>query len=151
MRLIAVRAPDGKYLPSVPRGDAITQDTWTRRAATELGPVWPVDGSAGEGSLQCDVQGCLYRAYGKVAALVREGEAIADDCHMVDLLVSPVAAHRACWNTPIIDRLDTYRKGGHAVWFDVQGITIETVRDWQGHRLWSPRQNSRVGPDKPAS
>ena len=147
MRLIAVRAPDGSYLPSVGRGDAITQDTWTRRAATELGPVWPTNGTAGEGSLQCDVQGCLYRVHNKVVALIRDGEAIAEDCRKVDLVVSPVAAHRACFNTPIIDRLDTYGKGGHAVWFDIQGITIETVRDWQGQRLWSPR-HERILPER---
>ena len=70
---------------------------------------------------------------------IRDGAAIAEDCHAANLVVSPVPAHSACQGVPIIDRIDTYRQGGHAVWLDAAGITIETVRDWQGERLWSPR------------
>jgi hypothetical protein len=43
---------------------------------------------------------------------------------------------------PVIDRIDTFRKGGHAIWLAADGITIETVRDWQGERPWSPRIDS---------
>ncbi len=139
MRVIAVRAPDGAYLPSATRGAAAIEDSWTRRAAADLGPVWPDSGSAAEGALQCDAQGCIYRARGQAVALIRDGAALAEDCHAADLVISPVAAHRECRGTPVIDRIDTYRKGGHAIWLDGNGITVETVRDWQGARPWSPR------------
>jgi competence protein ComEC len=139
MRLVAVRAADGSYLPSVAHGAAMVQDTWTRRAAAELGVPWPAAGSATDDRLQCDAQGCLYRARGRVVALIRDGAALAEDCRIADLVISPIAAHRACRGPRIIDRLDTFHKGGHAVWLDRDGITVETVRDWQGERPWSPR------------
>ncbi len=139
MRLIAVRAPDGDYLPSTARGGAAIEDIWTRRAAAVLGPVWPESGSTADGALQCDATGCIFRARGRVVAFIRDGAALAEDCHAADLVVSPIAAHRACHGVPIIDRIDTYRKGGHAVWLNADGISVETVRDWQGERPWSPR------------
>jgi hypothetical protein len=35
------------------------------------------------------------------------------------------------------------------VWLDAGGITIETVRAWQGERPWSPHpENARMGGDR---
>lgn len=136
MGLVAVRAPDGSYLPSATH--AWDTDTWTRRAAAELGHVWPESGSAGDGTLQCDAEGCFYHMHGRTVALIRDGAALAEDCRAADLVISPVAARRACHGARFIDRVDTYEKGGYAIWLDASGIDIETVRDWQGDRLWSP-------------
>jgi len=138
MRLIAVRAPDGSYVPSTARGTAMIEDVWTRRAAATLAPAWPETGAAAAGALQCDAEGCFYRARGQTVALIRDGAALPEDCRAADLVVSPVAAHRSCHGARVIDRIDTYRAGGHAVWLDPSGITVETVRDWQGERPWSP-------------
>ncbi|HLI20688.1 MAG TPA: ComEC/Rec2 family competence protein [Stellaceae bacterium] len=144
MRLIAVRAPDGAYLPSATRGEAALNDEWTRRAAARLGPIWPANGSAGGDMLQCDSEGCFYRARSETVALVRDGAALAEDCRSADLVVSPVAAHRACRNQAVIDRIDTYTNGGYAVWLDPGNITVSTVRAWQGERLWSPRRGAQA-------
>ena len=74
-----------------------------------------------------------------MVALIRDGAALPEDCRVADLVVSPVAAHRACRGPVIVDRIDTYRKGGYAIWLDGKSVTVETVRQWQGARLWSPR------------
>jgi len=141
MRLVAVRAPDGSYLPSATRGEAAVADTWTRRAAAQLGSIWPASGSTADGALTCDSQGCFYRRRGETVALIRDGAALADDCRSADLIVSPVAAHRACRGARVIDRIDTYENGGYAVWLDPgNSISVATVRAWQGERLWSPRR-----------
>jgi competence protein ComEC len=141
MRLVAVRAPDGSYLPSATRGEAAVADTWTRRAAAQLGSIWPASGSTADGALTCDSQGCFYRRRGETVALIRDGAALADDCRSADLIVSPVAAHRACRGARVIDRIDTYENGGYAVWLDPgNSIIVATVRAWQGERLWSPRR-----------
>lgn len=142
MRLIAALAPNGTYLPSATRGLSAA-DTWTQRAATEFGPAWPENGSGGDGVLQCDAEGCFYRRLGHTVAFIRDGSALEDDCRVADLVVSPVAAHRSCRNTKIIDRVDAYEKGGHAIWLNSAGINIETVRDWQGDRPWSPHHDRR--------
>lgn len=138
MRLIAVRAADGAYLPSVAHRTSIIEDNWTRRAAAELGPAWPRDGASADGSLRCDASGCFYQARGKVVALIRDGAALPDDCRVADLVISPVAAHRACTAPMIVDRIDTYREGGYAIWLDPSRVRSETVRQWQGERPWSP-------------
>jgi competence protein ComEC len=138
-RLIAVRDTAGFYLPSVQvRGNRFVEETWTRHAALSLGPVWPATGEAADGALRCDPEGCLFTAKGRTVALVRDGSALAEDCIGADLVISPVAAHRACRGAVVIDRIDTWRKGSHAIWLDGDAIRIETVRDWQGDRLWSP-------------
>lgn len=136
-RLIAVRAPDGAYLPSSRRGAKLVEETWTRRAAAELGAAWPASGSLGDGALQCDALVCRYRIRGRVVALLRNGSALAAACDGADLVVSPVAVHGACPGPMVIDPIDTWRKGGHAVWLDSDAIRIETVRDWQGERPWT--------------
>ena len=144
MRLIAVRAPDGSYVPSTARGEAMIEDVWTRRAATTLAAPWPENGAAADGALTCDAEGCFYRVHEKTIALIRDGAALAEDCRAADLVVSPVPARRSCRGARVIDRIDTYREGGHAVWIDASGFTIETVRAWQGNRPWSPRYSERT-------
>src|SRR6185437_1954595 len=144
MKLIAVRAADGTYLPSAARGQAALAAEWTRRAATRLGPIWPASGAADDGALQCDSKGCFFRANNETVALIRDGTALAEDCRSADLVVSPVAAHRACRGGHVIDRIDTYENGGYAVWLDPGNIDIETVRAWQGERLWSPHRATSV-------
>jgi competence protein ComEC len=139
-RLVAVRAPDGAYLPSRKRTEKLAQETWTRRAAAALEAPWPADGVAAGGALRCDAAGCLYTVRGRSVALIRDGAALAEDCADADLVVSPVAAHRACRGPRVIDRNDTWHNGGHAVWLGADGIRIETVRAWQGDRPWSPRR-----------
>jgi competence protein ComEC len=136
--LVALRASDGSYLLSKSRGARLYEETWTRRAAAETGPAWPASGASADGSLSCDAQGCLYRAHGRTVALIRDGAALAEDCANADLVVSPVAAHRACRRPLVIDRIDTWKKGGHAVWLDADGIRIETVNGWRGERPWAP-------------
>jgi competence protein ComEC len=145
-KIVAVRDAAGAYLPSTSHREAFLEETWTKHAATMLGPAWPPSGQAAGGALSCDPDGCVYRARGRTVALVRDGSALAEDCAASDLVVSPVAAHRACRGALIVDRLDTWRRGGHAIWLDGDRVRIETVRDWQGDRPWSPRQ----GAERPA-
>lgn len=137
-KIVALRDAAGDYLPSTARREAFLEDSWTQHAAASLGPVWPAAGEAADGALSCDPDGCLFRSRGRTVALIRDGSALAEDCATSDLVVSPVAAHRTCRGAKVIDRLDTWRKGGHAVWLDGDHIRIESVRAWQGDRPWSP-------------
>jgi competence protein ComEC len=71
-------------------------------------------------------------------ALIRDGTALGEDCRHVDLVVSPIVAHRACRGPLVIDRIDTCLKGGHAIWLDEDRLRVETVGDWRGVRPWAP-------------
>ncbi|HEX6841292.1 MAG TPA: hypothetical protein VF113_07180, partial [Stellaceae bacterium] len=114
------------------------EETWTRRTAATTGAAWPNAGVSTDGSLSCDALGCLYRSRGRTVALIRDGAALDEDCRHADLVVSPVAAHRACHGPLVIDRIDTWLKGGHAVWLDEDRLRVETVGDWRGVRPWAP-------------
>jgi competence protein ComEC len=136
-REAAVRAADGRYLFSRAGRANFAEEVWVRRAAAEAGPSWPRSGSSSDGRLDCDNKGCLYRARGRVVALIRDGDALAAECRVADLVVSPVPARRFCRGRLVIDRIDTWKRGGHAIWLDADGITVETVAEWRGVRPWS--------------
>jgi competence protein ComEC len=144
--LVAVRAADGSYIFSKAKGARFAEETWARRAAADAGPAWPEAGSSTDGRLSCDARGCLYRARGRVVAVIRDGAALAEECRLAELVVSPVPAWRACRGPVVIDRIDTWRKGGHAVWLEEDQIRIETVADWRGVRPWAPTPKPRARP-----
>jgi competence protein ComEC len=136
-KLVAVRARDGRYLLSKLRGERIVQETWTRRSAAPAGEVWPVEGASADGRLVCTRESCLYRAKGRSVALIRDPAALVRDCATADLVVSPVPAWRLCQGPAIIDSIDLWRNGAHAVWLASDAIAIESVAEWRGVRRWT--------------
>ena len=142
-KLVAVRAADGTYLPSKAKGDRATVDSWTKRAATVMGPAWPVTGSSSDGLLACDAGSCRYTARGAVVTLLRDPDRFDRAQCRADLVVAPVPAWRICPGARIVDRIDDYRDGGTAAWLDQGAVRLESVRDYQGARLWSPRRSRR--------
>ncbi|MDE2166638.1 MAG: ComEC/Rec2 family competence protein [Alphaproteobacteria bacterium] len=139
-KLVAVRAADGTYLPSKAKGERTTSDSWTKRVATAMGPVWPDRGASTDGLLSCDDGSCRYRARGAVVTLIRDPDRFDRAQCAADLVVAPVPAWRICPGARIVDRIDDYRDGGRAVWLDAGAVRLESVRDYQGARLWSPRR-----------
>ncbi len=142
-KLIAALAADGTYMLSG-KPQKIDVETWTRRAAaSETGPPFPKRGTSADGALSCDGLGCLYRARDRTVALLRDPQALDEDCRTADLVISPEPTRRRCRSpTPIIDRFDLWRGGAHAIWLDPDRITIETVGTWRGDRPWVPRRES---------
>jgi competence protein ComEC len=140
-KLVAALAADGTYMLQG-KPQKIDVETWTRRAAaSETGAPFPKHGSSADGSLSCDGLGCLYRARGRTVALLRDPQALDEDCRTADLVISPEPSRRRCRAaTPIIDRFDLWRGGAHAVWLDPGVITIETVAAWRGERPWVPKR-----------
>lgn len=138
-KLVAVRAADGSYLPSKAEGEHATSDSWTKRAATAMGPAWPDAGSSADGLLTCDGGACRYNAHGAVVTLLRDPDAFDRMQCQADLVVAPVPAWNICPGARIVDRIDAYRDGGYAVWLDAGSVRLESVRDYQGARLWSPQ------------
>ena len=143
-RTVAVRAPDGSYLPSTRKAERTASET-ARRLGASVGEPWPEQGAAADGALRCDGEACLYRAQGQVVALVRDGGVLAEECGTADLVVSPFASHRVCHGARVIDRIDAWQKGGTAIWLDPGRIRVETVRAWQGARPWVPARGFSTG------
>jgi len=143
-KLVAVRAADGSYLPSKAKGEHATSDSWTKRAATVMGPAWPDAGSSADGVLACDAGACRYNAHGAVVTLLRDPNAFDHTQCQADLVVAAVPAWNICPGARIVDRIDAYRDGGYAVWLETGSVRLESVRDYQGARLWSPPHAQRV-------
>lgn len=139
-KLVAVRTADGTYLPSAAKGERATSDSWTKRLATTMGPAWPDRGASADGLLACDDGSCRYGARRAVVTLIRDPDRFDRAQCDADLVVAPVPAWRICPGARIVDRIDDYRDGGTAVWLDQGSVRLESVRDYQGARLWSPRR-----------
>ena len=135
---MAVRMADGTYLIEAEKRGGFTTETWVRRGATAAWAAWPRNGVSADGSLTCDIEGCLYRAQGWAVALARDRSALEEDCTRADLVIAPMPSRGVCRETPIIDRFDTWRNGSFAIWLDPGHITVESVRDWRGERPWVP-------------
>jgi competence protein ComEC len=146
-KLIAALGADGSYMLQG-KPQKINVETWTRRAAaSEAGIPFPKRGSSADGALSCDVVGCLYRARGRIVALLRDPQALDEDCRIADLVISLEPARRRCRAaTPVIDRFDLWRGGAHAIWLDPGGITVETVDAWRGDRPWVPKHAPATSP-----
>jgi competence protein ComEC len=133
---MAVRAADGGMWVSSARAN-FTVETWLRRDGLEAGGRWPASGTAtADGRLRCDRLACLYRAEGVTVALVREEEALAEDCRAADVVIAAVAVFVPCPARVVIDRLDVWREGAHAVWIEDGEVRVRTVADTRGRRPW---------------
>jgi hypothetical protein len=44
---------------------------------------------------------------------------------------------------PVIDRIDSWRRGAVALWLDADGITVESTNETRGDRPWVPHPLSR--------
>jgi len=136
-KLVAVRSAQGDYMPSHGHSGNWTEDNWTQRAAATLDGAWPRHGDSADGRLSCDGAICVYKAEGRTVDIVRRRDSVAAACRSADLVISPVAAHYNCSGATLIDSVDTWKRGSHAVWLSRDGISIESVRDWRGTRPWT--------------
>ncbi len=152
-RLLAVRSADGSVAFSTLRRERFIRGIWLRRfGQDEARAIWPKNGTRPDQRLSCDLQGCLYRVGGRVAALAYGEGALAEDCWEADVVVSIVPVRRACpANLAVVDRFDLWRHGGHALWLDETGVRIETVNGSRGDRPWVIKPGKGQGRGKPKS
>jgi competence protein ComEC len=138
-RLLAVYTEEGELLLSSTRRERWSAEQWLRRAGIRESGRWPAPGEAtANGELACDLLGCIFHKNGRMVALVNDGRALADDCQTADVVVSLVPLRAPCLSAvTVIDRFDLWRRGGHALWIDQDGVQVVTVRQRQGRRPWS--------------
>lgn len=138
-KLLAVRGTDGLLQVSAQRGAKLTRETWLRRAGQEQAEPWPGAGTSADGALTCDSWGCIYKAGGQIAALVRDPAALAEDCRAAAVIVATVPVRRTCPSAQlVIDRFSVWRDGGHAIWLERGRALAESVRQARGERPWVP-------------
>ena len=85
-------------------------------------------------------------------AIVTDESGLPAGCSGVDAIVSQVPAGFACRHAiPVVDRIDTWRRGAVALWLDPGGITVSGANDSRGDRPWVPHPVSakeRAGPGR---
>jgi len=136
--LLAVRMADDRLAVSTLRKSRFDREIWLRRyGQTNEARSWPREGESPGGRLACDTLGCIYRAEGKVVALVRGEGALAEDCRNADALVSAVPVGDNCPSAGVvIDRFDLWREGAHAIWLDDGNFRVQSVNGKRGNRPW---------------
>jgi competence protein ComEC len=114
-RLIAARAADGHYFVSADKGEGIARSFLAEETGEAL-VDWPEPGIGAENGLDCAKASCLYTAHGRTVAIITGEAALPLKCGGVDAIVSQVPAGFRCRSMmPVIDRIDSWRRGAVAL------------------------------------
>ena len=137
-RFVAARAANGNYYVLGGNEERITKSLFAEETSAELLP-WPGPGTSAD-PLSCAEGSCLYTAREKRVAIVADERGLPAGCDTVDAIVSQVPAGFACRNRiPVVDRIDSWRRGAVALWLDPGGIAVSGANDSRGDRPWVPR------------
>ncbi len=150
-RFVAARAADGHYFVSADKGEKIVRSFFASETGAALGD-WPATGSAAQGGLDCGTKPCRYTARGRQVAIVTTAAALPVKCGGIDAIVAQVPAGFRCRSiVPVIDRIDSWRRGAVALWLDQDGVAIESANESRGDRPWVPHPRPKNPPPTPAS
>jgi hypothetical protein len=149
-RFVAARAADGHYFVSADKGEKIARSFF----ASETGAVlqdWPATGGGAQGRLDCAGKLCRYMARGHQVAIVTAAAGLPIKCGGIDAIVAQVPAGFRCRSiVPVIDRIDSWRRGAVALWLDQDGIAIESANESRGDRPWVPHPRPKQPAPAPA-
>jgi competence protein ComEC len=145
-RFIAAQAANGEYFVSADKNEKIVRSFFVSDTGAALLP-WPGVGDSEAAPLHCADELCRYSAHGRNVAIVTGAGALPVRCSGLDAVVSKVPAGFRCRSMmPVIDRIDSWRRGAVALWLDRDGVTIESVNESRGDRPWVPHPRPRRGP-----
>jgi competence protein ComEC len=141
-RFVAARAPDGHYFVSADKGESMVRSFLAEETGEALAD-WPEAGIGAEEGLDCAKESCLYKAHGRTVAIITGEAALPLKCGGIDAIVSQVPAGFRCRSMmPVIDRIDSWRRGAVALWLNAEGITVESTNETRGARPWVPHPRS---------
>jgi competence protein ComEC len=141
-RFVAARAADGHYFVSADKGEKIARSFLAEETGEALAD-WPEAGTGAEDGLDCSKASCLYTARGRTVAIITDAAALPLKCGGVDAIVSQVPAGFRCRSMmPVVDRIDSWRRGAVALWLDKNGVTVESANENRGDRPWVPHPRS---------
>jgi competence protein ComEC len=150
-RFVAARGTDGHYFVSADKGESMARSFLAEETGEPL-KDWPEAGIGAEAALDCAKASCLYTARGHTVAIITGEAALPVKCGGLDAIVSQVPAGFRCRSMmPVIDRIDSWRRGAVALWLDVDGITVESTNESRGDRPWVPHPRSKREQPMPAA
>lgn len=130
--LIALRDEGGRLVTARPRANYSLRQ-WLLADGDERAPRQAADSAA----FACDDLACLATVKGKRIAVIRHPAALAEECARVDIIIVPFPFSGPCTRARVvIDRIDVWAEGAHALFLDGQSIKVETVAGTRGERPW---------------
>lgn len=130
---VAVRDTNGNLVFLQKPKDRFAAEGWLKREADDRDLADVLQAGSG---VRCDDLGCLVRGRdGRLIALDKRVDALAEDCHSADIVISMVPVRDMCPARFVIDRFSLLAAGGYAVWFTPW--RVETVAARRGRRPWS--------------
>jgi competence protein ComEC len=136
-RFVAARAPSGDYYVLGGNDERVAKSLFAEETGSDL-LSWPDAGKPAD-SLECTDGGGRYTARGKTVAIVTDERALPTGCDTADTIVSQEPAGFACRKQiPVVDRIDSWRRGAVALWLDAGGISVTGANDSRGDRPWVP-------------
>ncbi|MFZ5931667.1 MAG: ComEC/Rec2 family competence protein [Pseudomonadota bacterium] len=134
-RLIAVRNQAGDLIVNSATAARHAGEEWAKQEGL-MGRLLTV---RDDPLAACDAQGCMFTAEnGETIAFVRNANALDEDCAKASIVIASVAAIKCKGPRLVIDARDLYFGGSHALWFEGDGINVETVAGRRSQRPWVP-------------
>ncbi len=145
-KLVAFRDASGQIWVNSLRGDKFSREVWERSwgADQDTAKNWK------EGPGACDDSGCRFEVGGRRFSYVTDPSVLAAECAWADVIVSRESSAARC-GAIVIDRLDTWKSGAHAIEFGPASLNIETAASQRQNRPWSLRLPERHSSDSGAS
>ncbi len=138
-RFVAARAGDGRYFVAADKGEKIVRSIFGGETGAELA-AWPAAGRGAPNGLDCAGELCRYSARGRQVAIVTGKSALPVKCGGIDAIVAQVPAGFRCRSlVPVVDSIDSWRRGAVALWLDQDGIAVESANESRGDRPWVPQ------------
>lgn len=139
-RVVAVSDAAGRLAIRPSRAGRFVREVWRERYGVS-DQTWPraLHGAITVGNdalgLECDAGGCLFTRNGKRVLVAAAPEKIAALCGQADVIVTERDA--ACSAGLVIDAPALRRAGAHALWLRPEAVSVKTVLDSDGMRVWS--------------
>ncbi|HEU5047425.1 MAG TPA: ComEC/Rec2 family competence protein [Rickettsiales bacterium] len=129
---VAAKLDGGKMVMVRGRDTGFNAASWAR-AALEHEYVEKDDAP-----VRCDRAGCVLHMRGHTVSVLKNTDALADDCAESDVIIIATAVdHATCRASLIVDKTLLERSGNIAVFFENGKIRIAESRSQQGVRPWS--------------
>ena len=142
-KLVALRTSNGLAFSSV-RAASFTAEAWLQRTAQPKRIAMPRAGSGERNGIACDALGCIGGAGALKVAIIRDAQALPEDCRRADIVVSMVPVRRRCPSAQlVVDRFDLWRHGAHALYLEAGTIRLDSVGRDRGIRPWAPDPAAR--------
>ena len=133
LKQIAIRKEEG-YVLVRGRAQSLIPELWANGTGSARLPYNPK-------AWGCDVYGCVAEVAGVRIAFPDHYEALAEDCHASQFILTRLKDARCDSPTRVFNSY--YTQGVVGLFIEHGRIRAETSRDWQGNRPWSGEKHNR--------